>query len=268
MKDMKNTLFITSFCLSLVLVQAQNKYEKIVYQDLSQETGEMSVQVKDLVSTKEAFKFKLKIQNKGSDILLYKPEESVLKANTKDFKPKEKWMEMPPGDADSKVINFEGTNYLMPGMAFELSGVYKISNTDAAIEAPEFELPASKNEFTAGNFSCNMLQLSKETDKTEVKFECRYTGDKFGVINPGRAAVKLPDGSEIANAKSKKSPIILMKGESEKFTMSWERMEGGKAQDMQKIKMMIVWRNTFVESEAMRLPPVNFDIKIDEGKSK
>jgi hypothetical protein len=265
---MKNTALVTSLCLTLGIAHAQKQYEKIVYQDVSQETPEMSVQIKDAISTKEAGKFKIKIQNKDQDILLYKPEESVLRVNNKEFHAKEKWMEMPPGDADSKVINFVGPDFLMPGMSFQMIGMYKISTSETAIQTPDFELPASKNEFKTGNFTCNMLELQKQTDKTEVKFECRYTGDKVGVINVGRAAAKLPDGSEIANTKSKKSPIILMKGESKKFVLTWDRMEGGKAQDMQKIKLLILWRNTFVESDAVMLPPFTFELRFDETKSK
>jgi hypothetical protein len=112
-----------------------------------------------------------------------------------------------------------------------------------------------------------MLDLSKETDKTTVKFECRYTGDKVGVIHPGRAAIRLPDGTEVANAKSKSNPVMLMKGESKKISLAWNRMEGGKATDMQKIKLMIVWHNSFIESDMIKVKPVTLDFKIDEAKS-
>lgn len=62
--------------------------------------------------------------------------------------------------------------------------------------------------------------------------------------------------------------MILAKGESEKFTLVWKRMDGGKATDMQKINLMIVWRNVFVESDAVKISPLTIDFKIDESKCK
>lgn len=264
----KNTMMALAFCMTLTAAQAQKKYEKIAYAETSAETAEATVAAKNGVSVAEYTKFNLKITNKTEDVLLFKPEESKVKLNGKEFVPKEKWMEIAPSDADSKVIDVKGTEFMVPAYSYEINGIYKVSTTNNAIETPDFQLPASQNEFKTGNFTCNMVDLSKETDKTTVKFECRYTGDKVGVIHPGRAAVKLPDGTEVANAKSKSHPIVLMKGESKKITLGWNRMEGGKATDMQKIKLLIVWRNTFVESEAVKVNPVTLDFKIDEAKSK
>ncbi len=264
----KALIVLTSVCLACGSSQAQKKYEKIVYQDVSKDGEGITVTAKDAVANKEMTKFKLKIANKSDDIIIFKPEESKLKANAKEFTPKEKNMEVAPTETDGKVINFTGTDFLVNSYAYEMSGIYKVSTTTNAVQTADFQLPPSQNEFKTGNFTCTMVDLSKETDKTAVKFECRYTGDKVGVIHPGRAAVKLPDGTEIANAKSNGNPILLEKGESKKFTLYWNRMQGGRATDMQKIKLMVIWRNTFVESEMVKLKPVLLDLKIDEAVSK
>jgi hypothetical protein len=269
MNNKKAMLVIASFCLALTSGQAQKKYsEKVVYNDAVAEGDGMSIKAKDGVSNKEMTKFNLKISNKGDDILLYKPEESTLKANGKEVKPKEKWLEIPPTETDNRVVNFTGNDYMVPGYSFVVDGVYKISTTSKSIQTPDFQLPPSQNEFKTGNFTCNMIDLSKETDKTSVKFECRYTGEKFGVIHAGRAAVKLPDGTEIANAKSKSNPVVLAPGESKKVTLYWNRMDGGKATDMQKIKLMIVWNNTFIEADPVKVKPVTLEFTVDEAKSK
>jgi len=265
---MKKAIIIAAVCWTMAPLQAQKKYEKIIYQDPSTQTDEMMISAKNGVSNKEMTKFKLQIANKSDDVLLFKPDESVLKINGKDVKPNEKPLQIDPTETDSRVVNFTGTDFMVTSYSYYIDGIYKVSTTSKAIETADFNLPPSQNEFTTGNFTCNMTDLSKETGKTEVKFECRYTGDKIGVIHPGRAAIKLPDGTEIANAKSKKSPVLLMKGESKKITLAWNRMEGGKATDMQKVKLQILWRNTFVESEMVKLKPVTLDFKIDEGASK
>lgn len=264
----KGILVVSAFCLALNIAQAQKKYEKLYYSEVSKEASDITYTGKSAIATKEFIKFNLKIENKGEDMLLYKPEESKLNINNKSIAPKEKWLQIAPGETDNRVVDVKGLDLQVPTCSFEVNGVYKVSTTNKALETADFQLPPSQNEFKTGNFSCTMIALDKETDKTAVKFECRYTGDKIGVIHPGRAAVRLPDGTEIANAKHKKTPMIVTKGESEKFTLVWDRMEGGKATDMQKIKMMIIWRNTFVEADAVKADPVTLDFKIDEAKSK
>jgi len=247
---------------------SQLKFEKVVYVDNIAETDEMSVIGKDALSTAELTKFNLKIVNKGENIILYKPEESELLFNEKSFTPNEKPLEVAPTKTDHRVVDIKGTEFRVNAYSYEITGLYKVSTTDKALETADFKLPPSNNQFKTGDFSCTLLDLSKTTAKTTVKFECLYTGSKVGVIHPGRAAVRLPDGTEIANGKSKSSPILLEKGEKKKITLHWDRMQGGKENDMQKVNLQIVWRDTFVEADMIKLPPVRLEFKIDEAKSK
>ncbi|MEO6303095.1 MAG: hypothetical protein ABIP51_07965 [Bacteroidia bacterium] len=266
---MIKSVFTTAcICLTLTSAIAQKKYEKIMYKDVSVEGDGMTILAKDAVSNKAGTKFKLKIINKTDDAILYKPEESTLKINSKEVKPKEKWMQVAPVESESKVINFEATDYIVPGYSYEVNGLYKVSVLDKPVAAEDFQLPPAQNEFKAGNFTCAMSDLKKETDKTNVKFECRYTGDKIGVINSKKATIKLPDGTEIANSKGNRPAVLLMKGGSERISLSWNRMDGGKETDMQKIKLMIVWHSTFVEADPVKVKPVTLDFAIDEATSK
>jgi hypothetical protein len=146
--------------------------------------------------------------------------------------------------------------------------MYKVATNGPVSEAADFKLPASSNDFTAGGFNCTMTSLTKETDKTEAKFECRYTGSKIGVIQPGKAVVKMPDGSEIANEKKSSAPIIMTKGKTEKITFKWNRMEGGKVSDMQKVNMLIVFKNTFTEVDAVKLKEETLNFELDPNVTK
>jgi hypothetical protein len=270
----KIVLVVAAITCLVTSVSAQKKekpYKEIFYKDILTEFDDMTVSTNNGISDKEMTKFKLKIVNKTNDILIFKPEESVIKAG-KEFKPKEKWFYVYASESDSKVVNAMGPDFLMP-YSYVMSGMYKVSTSGKGIETPNFQLPASQNEFTSGPFTCTMLTLTKESDKTEVKFECKYTGDKVGVIQPGRSAVKLPDGTEIANEKksgllSNNNPIVLMKGKSEKVTFKWNRMEGGRAQDMQKIKLEVLFRNTFSEVELEKMKDETIQFEIDETLSK
>lgn len=266
----KIVLIVAALGCMYTAAQAQKDkptYKEIAYKDISNDYNDITVSTNNGVSNKEMTKFKLKIVNKTNDVLIYKPEESAFKLEGKEVKPKEKWLFVYPGDSDFRVVNALGPDFLMP-YSYSLNGVYKVSTSGKGLEVPDFALPASQNEFTVGGFSCSMTSLTKESDKTEVKFECKYTGDKIGVIQPGRAAVKLPDGTEIANEKSKSQPIVLTKGKSEKVTFKWNRMEGGRSQDMQKIKLMIMFRNTFSEVDAEKIKDETLQFEIDENLSK
>lgn len=271
----KTILFISAVACLATNMNAQKKekpYKEIFYKDIASEYNDYSVSTNNGVSNKEMTKFKLKIVNKTNDVLLYKPEESTFKLEGKETKPKEKQLFIYPSESDFRVVNGTGPDYLT-AYKYEIGGMYKISTSGKGIDAPEFQLPASQNEFTAGPFTCTMSSLVKESDKTEVKFECKYNGDKVGVIQPSRAAVKLPDGTEIANEKkagllSSNNPIILMKGKSEKVTFKWNRMEGGRAQDMQKIKLEVLFRNTFSEVDLEKMNDETINFEIDENLSK
>ncbi|WP_317897940.1 hypothetical protein [Aurantibacillus circumpalustris] len=264
----KGIIVIAILALAMSTVKGQKKYEKIVYVETAGECKEASITAKSVFSTAQFAKFNLKIRNNSDEILLYKADESKLKANGKDYIPKEKPLVIPPTETDNRVIDVKGTEFMVTDYTFEVNGIYKVSTTSNSVAATDFQLPPSQNEFKVGGFTCNMTDLKKETDKTAVKFECRYTGDKIGVIHPGRAAIKLPDGTEIANAKSTASPVLVAKGESEKISLRWDRMQGGKTTDMQLINLLIVWRNTFVEAEPVKLDPIVLEFKIDEAKSK
>jgi len=266
----KNIFLILVLASAFTTLEAQKEknYKEIFYKNISGEFDDMTVTTNNGWSDKEFTKFKLKIENKTGDFLIYKPNESVIKLASGDVKVAEKQLEIYPFDSDFRIVNVLGPNFLVKNYTYVLSGVYKVSTNGEVFKAEDFPLPAVQNEFTAGKFVCTMSSLTKETDKTEVKFECRYTGDKVGVIMPSKAALLLPDGSEMANEKSKSKPIMITKGKTEKITLKWNRMDGGKATDMQKIKLIILWRGTFTEAEPVKLKDEILEFQIDDALSK
>ena len=86
-------------------------------------------------------------------------------------------------------------------------------------------------------------------------------------------ALKLPDGSEHANEKkpglldSKAKEMLVMKGDEVNLGVEWEKMQGGKATDMQKIPLEIVWNATFTEAPAVKVKAETIELEFDEVKS-
>ena len=268
---MKSIIFTLATSLLVSAAAHAQNFEKLFYKDLTKETNEVTLTVDNAVSTPAETKFKFKVTNKTNDYIIYKPVESKFIINGKEVKPSEKTLIIRPNESDFVTINLKGTGYnAIKNYSFVVDGIYTVSTNGKTITVPNFKLPASQNEFKAGDFNCAMTNVSKETGKTEVKFKCSYNGDKIGVIHNTRAGVKMPDGNEYANAKkpglldSKAKEVLVMKGEEESVNLKWDRMEGGKAMDMQKVPMDIVWNATFTEAPAVKVKGETMELEFDE----
>lgn len=271
---MKHFIFtITSGVVLALNVNAQN-YEKLYYKDITKETSDITITVDNAVSTAGETKFKLKITNKTNDYILYKPTESKFVINGKEASPSEKMMVIKPNESNFLTINLKGPGYnSVKNYSYTLDGLYTVSTEGKTIPVPNFKLPVTQNEFKAGNFNCQTSDVVKTSGKTEVKFKCSYNGDKAGVIHASRAGVKMPDGKEYANEKkpglldSKAKETLVMKGQDESVVLLWEKMEGGKAMDMQKVPMEVIWNATFTEAPVVKVKAETIDFEFDEVKS-
>ncbi len=254
--------------VSLTFAQKEIKYEKIYYLDTKAESNDVTISIDNAVSTDAETKFKLKITNKTNDYIIYKPSESKFIINGKEINPQEKPLVIEPNESGSRVINTKGNYNTVKDYSFVASGLYKVSTGTKSIAAADFKLPPSRNDFKAADFDCVLSKVSKETDETAVKFKCTYLGKNVGIIMPSKVTVKMPDGNEYANAKSKAAPLLFInKGEEDSFTLLWQRMPGGKDNDMQKVEMIIKWNDAFHESTPDKLKPVSLELKFDENTS-
>jgi transcriptional antiterminator Rof (Rho-off) len=268
---MKKTILTLASTLLIGGIAKSQTFEKLFYKDAVKETKDVTITIDNAVSTPAETKFKLKITNKTNDYLIYKPLESKFIIAGKEIKPKEKMLIIKPNESDFVTINLKGTGYnVVKNYSFVFDGLYSVSANGKTISVSDFKLPASQNEFKAGDFNCTMTNITKESDKTEVKFKCSYNGDKIGIIHNTRAGVKMPDGKEYANAKkpglleSKSKEVLVMKGDEESVNLKWDRMEGGKAMDMQKVPMDIIWNATFTEAPAVKINAETIELEFDE----
>ena len=270
---MKKVVFalIAVTCMLSATAQKEKKYDKLYYKNILLETSEVTITVDNAVSTDGETKFKLKITNKTADYIMFKPEECKFIVNGKESKPTEKPKTIEPNSSDWLIVNLKGAGYnSVRNYSFEIGGLYKVSTNGTVVPAADFRLPATKNDFKAGNFSLNMTKLTKESGKTEAKFDCAYNGDKVAIVFPSKIGLKLPDGNEYASVQpkgllAKKGPILMTKGQTETISGNWERMEGGKAMDMQKVEMFIKWNETFTEVSPEKLKNETLTFEFDEA---
>jgi hypothetical protein len=187
------------------------------------------------------------------------------------MKPSEKWLVISPNESDFRIINMKGAGYnAVKTYSFLMDGLYKVSASGKGIEAPEYKLPVSKNEFKAGDYTVKLNKLYKESDATNLKLDITYTGEKMGIVNGEKAAVLMPDGKEYAAVRpkgllAKSGPMLLKKGQTETISLNWERMEGGKAMDMQKVDMIVKFNDMFTEAVPEKLKPETLSFEFDEA---
>jgi hypothetical protein len=251
---------------------AQDKKAKHVnyYKPVIAETKEISVDIQDAVSMVEFSKFKLRLTNKTNDYILYKPKESLFKLSSGDFVPEDKkTILIQPLDKESKVIDMKAgadKNAHVDNYTFLLGGLYKIVTNSPITEAPAFMLPAASNSFTAGNFTVELLSLSKKTGETSAKFKVTYSGKGAGLVDPKKLAVKVDTkttpGQMFANDKKEKG-MILYQGETDTFTASFH-IEG-KLVDMQFANMEIIWKDTFKDCQIVKLDETSIELVLDPG---
>ncbi|HTA61351.1 MAG TPA: hypothetical protein VK835_02800 [Bacteroidia bacterium] len=263
---MKKTLCLFLF-LGLVntLCFAQNK---IFYRETEVEGEVYDLVIVDAVSTPAETKFKIKIINKTASYLSYNPAESKFIINNVEYPViNEKPLIVEPYQTDYKIINLKGPGYnFIKSYTFVAGGIYKLSSNVSTFTGEDFRLPPSSNIATVGPYDITIEKLVKESGKTVAKFSCVYNGEKTGLVHPMKVSVKMPDGKEYATIKRQKT-FLLFKGQANDFTLVWERMPGGKANDMQLVDMFVKWNATFNEAEREKTLDASLTLTIDELKT-
>jgi hypothetical protein len=265
MKKIYASVLITFLSINFACAQ---EYKKIFYRDQVIENNEIKISVIDAVSTPAGVKFKVKIYNKTNDYIVYKPSESIFRIAGKSFNPNEKWLIIRPNDEDDQVIDLKGKEYMVAeNFNFVMEGMYKFSTEVKGLNAPDFKLPAAKNDFKAGGFDITLVKSKKTTAKTDAVFKVKYVGDKIGVFEPKSISMKMADGKEYENYLSNKKPRVFPKGEDNEIVVAWKDIPTASG-DMQKDEMTILWKDAFKEITPDKMLPLTLSVMFDEEVTK
>lgn len=265
---MKKIGSIILFNILLLNIASSQNYKKVFYRDQVIENNDIKISIIDAVSTPGGVKFKVKIFNKTNDYIIYKASESVFKIGGKDFNPNEKWLIIRPNDDDNQVIDLKGPSYMVAeNFNYVMEGMYKFSTDVKGVDAPDFKLPASKNDFKAGGFDVELIKNKKTTARTDASFKVKYVGDKIGVFEPNKVAMKMKDEKEYANYHSNKKPVIFAKGEENEIAVAWKDIPITSG-DMQKEDMTIMWKDAFKEITPDKMMPLTVTVMFDEETTK
>lgn len=231
------------------------------------ETDDYSVEVVDIFARMEEVKCKVKITNKTNDYLIWNPSESAFRFEFGEFKPKEKEVVIKPNDKESKVLNITGDNrFHVESFSLDIKGVSKVASTGTMVMAPEFQLPASMNDFNAGPFKVSLLAVDKKTDLTAGSFRVTYTGNEIGLVDANKIAVRTEKEQEFASARTDYKLQLLTKGESDKFNFYFKIPASHV--DMQFATLWIIFRNAFQESKKVPIGGTSVSLEIDPVLTK
>ena len=100
----------------------------------------------------------------------------------------------------------------------------------------------------SGNFSVNLKQIKQETKETWARFEVKYDGDDYGIVDPSRISVRIEGGQQFANDNRKSKTILLEKGD--KKTIGAIFHIPAKVVDMQFATLMVQWGEAMMETKA------------------
>ena len=246
-------IFQLLLVLSITVSTHAHGKEKVFFKNQTIETADATISIMDAVSEKAYTKLKIRIKNKTSDILVFKPQEIVFVIDGKEYTASsEKTKIIAPSDEASEVIDLKGNTFRVYAYTLKIGSLYRAVLANQ-VAVPDFKLPAPNNDFTVGGFKCMLKKQIRTTQFTEVAFECNYTGSKMGVVDPGKVSLKMPNGREYANMHGERRPLLLDKGEADGFTLVWKRI-GVKDGDMQFVDMNIIWKEAISEVNLTKMP--------------
>ncbi|MDQ3049389.1 MAG: hypothetical protein M3Q95_00740 [Bacteroidota bacterium] len=233
------------------------------------ENDDLKITFKNAHSQQEFTLVEMTITNKTSDFLYCKGSEAKFIFDHGTYNPKGNLLSrvnfsIGPLETVSKTLKVSGdAKFHAEKLQLELNCFYKISSKGEVLKAPDFQLPAAKNSFSAGDCNCTLEKAKQTTQETAAKFKCTYSGKKVAFIDPSKLSVKLKDGQEFANNNRKDKGDILMPGDEISFTAIF--IIPGQIADMQFTVLNISWNETFSESGMIPVKVGTVDFVLDSG---
>lgn len=262
---MKHTTLLITL-LSVFAFNGFGQYAKVYFADQKIETEEVKIDISNVIALPAEVKFKLEMENLTSDFLLFDASKCNFTVNGNTYSPKDKFFIIEPYAKKSKTMGIvaEGLGEVRQ-FAFEFNGLQRVVLTDEQFTVEGFTLPASKNSFVTGPFTVNLKNYKKETSATLSKYEVQYKGKDIGFVMPANISVTMPDGKDYANADKKPDPVLLFPGDTDKFMANWDRMPGGRVNDMQLVEMKLNFEGVFREGKTQDLEAQHATFEWDEA---
>jgi hypothetical protein len=261
---MKKTIALLFIIVGLtVSMRHQKSYNRVFYEDITLETPDATLEIRDAVASAKETKFKIRIINKTDDYLAYKAEESKFVINNEAYTANERILFVQPKGTGSRVVNLKGPYNHVLNYVFELGGLYKASSKGDVVAFEDFNLSSNKTFLKSGPFLVDVPKVKQENAETKVKLKVFYNGKRVGIFNPQKV-VGVLQGKEYAITNKKEKPSMLLNGMDDGLSLEWVKSEAGIPLNMQNEPMKISWKNAFFETTLVKLDSYKLNFKIND----
>ena len=265
----KTTLLLVTFLIGTYTLKAQQKvdpkHENHFKVPDPIETTEFLLNFSDIQAQSEFCKLAVKVTNNTNDFLLFQKGSSTFNFDFGKFSDPKKELIIKPNGSKKKVLSAKGgTQFHVEKFSMTMDGFSIVPVNGEVNKMEDFQVPASKNAISTDLFKVSLKKSSLRTQEAYLVFDCTYQGNKIAMIDPSRLVIKV-DGTEkeYANDNRKSEPKLLRKGDKVKVKAIFHIP--GRVADMQFANMTILWKNTFVETEARKLEKQEVNFELDRG---
>ncbi len=264
----KNILILASILFASTLLKAQKvdpKHENHFKVPEPIETEEITIKLFDIQAQSEFCKLAIKVTNNTNDFILFEKGASTFNFDFGKFSDPKKEIIIRPNKSKKKVLTAKGgTQFHVEKFNMTIDGFSLVPVKGTVSEMEDFQVPASKNSISTDAFKVNLKKSSLRTQEAYLIFECVYQGDKIAMVDPSKLVIKVDDtDKEYANDNKKSESKLLRKGDKVKIKAIFHIP--GRIADMQFANMTILWKDTFVESEAKKLQKHEVEFNLDRG---
>lgn len=273
MKITTNLFLFIGLSTTTLFAQDVTGYEKVLYTSSEDtEVDGVKLSSKNAISQADHCKLAFTVENTTSDLIMYDSKETEFVYSFGKKNPSVKSFILSPNDKKTKTLLVKGSeNYLQKEFKMEVKGLYKIPLNGKVTSPEQFQLPASMNNFTAGNFKVQLKKYEATTKEAVAVFVCTYIGNDIALIDASSLSVtanknKSTEEVTFANDDKKADIEILRKNESIEFKAVFHIP--GKIVDMQFATMKINWNNTFVETTAEPIETVIVEFAMDAAATE
>lgn len=228
------------------------------------EEDDYELSFENIVSKSDYCKMAARINNLSVDFLLLKERKVVYKAGEIEQKGRKKSFIIAPRGKRSQTLTFKDEgSYNQKKFSLDFYGLYLIPSDGKVVQAPGFDLPATSNKITFGDFEVRLKGLKKETKETVAVFEATYKGREIGLVKPSNLVVVYTDREGVMSANDHKNAETKLLQRGDKCTFKAVFHISAKKGDMQFVPMQILWEDTFQITQAEELEGQTFEFTFE-----
>ncbi|BDS15623.1 hypothetical protein [Aureispira anguillae] len=255
-------LFLFSFCTT-------TSYSQTFYYSAPEaiEEDDYELAFDNVVSKNDYCKMAAQIENISLDFIMVKEKEIVYKGGEIEQKAGKKTFIIYPGKKKTKTFAFtDKGDYNQQEFSLDFDGLYLIPSDGEKTKAPSFNLPASDNQITFGDFEVRLKGLKKETKETIATFEVTYKGREIGLVKPSNLVAVFTGRGGAGHANANKNTATKLLERGDKCVIKAVFRISAKEGDMQFVPMQIIWKDTFQTTKKEKMDGQKVDFEFERKR--